>query len=209
MVQHVSGAHMTAADVANLSQLFGYKCFLFTAAFALRAFVRMVREEVPMTVQQQSDALSFISEAADLMAQPRIGSNAFTLGAESQFVDELRTTANNPVLSAEARAHLVPPLQRLEVSGALQQRHIERFIAETRSCSAANASAVAAAAAAPGLRACGLATCDAREAHPSHFKRCAACRRAAYCCKEHQTEDWPSHKAACKAARKAAEKTAE
>jgi hypothetical protein len=28
--------------------------------------------------------------------------------------------------------------------------------------------------------------------------------RAVYCCKEHQTADWPAHEAACKAARKAA-----
>jgi hypothetical protein len=65
------------------------------------------------------------------------------------------------------------------------------------------ANAEAAAAAAPGLRLCALAACGAREAHPSHFKSCAACRTAAYCCKAHQTEDWPSHKAVCKAARKA------
>ena len=30
---------------------------------------------------------------------------------------------------------------------------------------------------------------------------CAACKTVAYCCKEHQVEDWPAHKAACKAAR--------
>jgi hypothetical protein len=59
-----------------------------------------------------------------------------------------------------------------------------------------------AAAAAPGLRSCGLASCGAREAHPNHFKSCAACRIPVYCCKEHQTEHWPDHKAACKAARK-------
>jgi hypothetical protein len=53
-------------------------------------------------------------------------------------------------------------------------------------------------------RSCGLASCGAREAHPDHFKSCAACRGPVYCCKEHQTEHWPSHKAACKAARKAA-----
>jgi hypothetical protein len=42
------------------------------------------------------------------------------------------------------------------------------------------------------------------EAHPAHFKACAACRIAAYCSKEeHQAADWCC-KAACKAARKAA-----
>ncbi len=76
-------------------------------------------------------------------------------------------------------------------------------------CAHASGSATVAAAAAPGLRRCGLAACGALEAHPSHLKSCAACRGVAYCCKEHQTEDWPSHKAACKAARKGAERSAE
>jgi hypothetical protein len=64
---------------------------------------------------------------------------------------------------------------------------------------------VARAAAAPGLRTCALASRGAREAHPDHFKSCAACRVPFYCSKEHQTADWPSHNAACKAARKAAQ----
>ncbi len=68
---------------------------------------------------------------------------------------------------------------------------------------------LAKAAAAPGLRTCGLASCGARETHPSHFKSCAACRIPVYCCKEHQTEHWPAHKAACKAARKAAAERAD
>ena len=51
-------------------------------------------------------------------------------------------------------------------------------------------------------RAC--AQCGAREAEPKLFKVCSRCAGAAYCCKEHQTEHWPTHKAACKAASKAA-----
>ena len=55
---------------------------------------------------------------------------------------------------------------------------------------------------APGLRDCALGNCGVREAHPSHFKSCGACKTVCYCCKEHQVADWPDHKAACKAARK-------
>ena len=62
--------------------------------------------------------------------------------------------------------------------------------------------------AAPGLRRCALASCGAKEAHPSHYKACAACRGVVYCCKEHQQQHWPSHKAACKAARKEAAEAA-
>jgi hypothetical protein len=54
------------------------------------------------------------------------------------------------------------------------------------------------------LRGCSLAACAARETYPAQFKHCGACKAAAYCSKEHQTADWPAHKAACKAARKAA-----
>ena len=52
-------------------------------------------------------------------------------------------------------------------------------------------------------RTCALPGCSARELHVKHFKACAACRIPVYCSKEHQTADWPAHKAACKAARKA------
>ena len=55
------------------------------------------------------------------------------------------------------------------------------------------------------LQQCALAGCALKEVHASQFKRCGACRTVAYCCREHQVEDWPSHKAACKAARKAAQ----
>jgi hypothetical protein len=45
-----------------------------------------------------------------------------------------------------------------------------------------------------GLRRCALAACNAQEAHPKLFKLCSRCRGAAYCCAEHQTEDWKRHK---------------
>jgi Mn-dependent DtxR family transcriptional regulator len=45
-----------------------------------------------------------------------------------------------------------------------------------------------------GLRRCALPSCAAQEAHPKLFKLCGSCNAAAYCCKEHQTEDWKRHK---------------
>jgi hypothetical protein len=59
------------------------------------------------------------------------------------------------------------------------------------------------------LRGCSQAACAARETYPAQFKLCGACKAAAYCSKEHQTADWPSHKAACKAARKEASAAAQ
>ncbi len=60
------------------------------------------------------------------------------------------------------------------------------------------------AAASGQLKTCAMAGCGATEAHVSQFGKCSACKAAVYCCREHQTEDWPAHKAACKATRKAA-----
>jgi hypothetical protein len=86
----------------------------------------------------------------------------------------------------------------------LRQRNIDNVISNVERNRDNAYAAAATAAAKRGLRACALAGCAAREVHASQFKKCAACQGAAYCCKEHQTTDWPSHKAACKAARKAA-----
>ena len=49
-----------------------------------------------------------------------------------------------------------------------------------------------------------LAACGAKEAHQKLFKMCAGCKAVVYCSKEHQEDDWPSHKTACKVARIAA-----
>ena len=57
---------------------------------------------------------------------------------------------------------------------------------------------------ATGLRSCALPGCGAMEAHPAHFKSCAACRMVVYCCREHQAADWSAHKKACKTMRNAA-----
>ena len=53
-----------------------------------------------------------------------------------------------------------------------------------------------------GLRTCALERCNACEAHTGHFKCCAACKLVAYCCRDHQVEAWPDHKAACRASTK-------
>ena len=51
---------------------------------------------------------------------------------------------------------------------------------------------------------CEMPECGAPEMRAGAFKKCGACKKALYCCKEHQVDDWPRHKAACKAARAAA-----
>jgi hypothetical protein len=95
--------------------------------------------------------------------------------------------------------------QRLLRSCVLRARGIDQGIDETVQFNARIHAAQDADVAAGRLQQCALASCAARESHASQFKRCGACRTVCYCCRDHQVEDWPNHKAACKAARKAAE----
>ena len=94
--------------------------------------------------------------------------------------------------------------QRFARSGVLQDRGIDAGAARVFSVASATNAAREARLAAATLRCCSLRSCGARELHPGHYKQCGACKTVAYCCREHQLEDWPAHKAACKAARKAA-----
>ena len=96
---------------------------------------------------------------------------------------------------------------RVQADGVLQRRGLHVFDVDLTSAyeqDRRNLEAANARQARRGLRSCGLASCGAKEAHVSHFKGCGACKTVFYCCREHQLEDWPAHKAACKAARKAA-----
>ena len=95
-------------------------------------------------------------------------------------------------------------LQSPRSSGLLQERDIVAGAAHFRDLASASNAANAARLASATLKCCLLLSCAARELHPGHYKRCSACHGVVYCCREHQLEDWPAHKAACKAARKAA-----
>ena len=80
----------------------------------------------------------------------------------------------------------------------------ERFEIDTPERRAASQAAIISSLTSSDRRACALPGCGGREAHPAHFKSCAACRGVVYCCREHQVEGWRAHKKACKAACKAA-----
>ena len=92
---------------------------------------------------------------------------------------------------------------RLERSGVLGTRNIKTRAPVPAGSQGAYEAVVLNSINAPGLRRCALASCGAKEAYPQHYKACAACRAVVYCCKEHQLQHWPSHKAACKAVSKA------
>jgi hypothetical protein len=111
------------------------------------------------------------------------------------------TTPNN--------TRILTTWRRLQSSGMLQRRGIAERVGFNDAFKAHAAATAAATAAARGLHFCALHTCGAQEVHASQFKRCSACLSVVYCCKEHQVQGWPAHKAACRAARKAAEQPAD
>jgi hypothetical protein len=108
-------------------------------------------------------------------------------------------------------ARLIGAWRQLQRSGVLEQRRLlTEGVGEAARVHEEVKAAAASAAAAPERRACALPSCNAREAHVSHFKLCSACKTVVYCSKAHQGEDWTRHrKEECKAARAAAAAAAE
>ena len=156
--------------------------------------------------EQIDAAYLFLANAVDLMARPRDIDS--WLSGEPTLVRQLRvlipevSDVNQP-----ATKQLCAAWRRLLSTGVLRARGIDEGIDDSLQATARVRAAAEADLAAGRLQQCALAGCAAREAHASHFKRCGACRTVCYCSREHQLEDWPSHKAACKAARKTEQAT--
>ena len=186
--------------------MFGYECF-----FAAATFTSYILQNAGIFAAECSDAqfqafAVHVVHAAELMQQPRRYGDVAIIG-EAEFTDALRMTiaeAGAGGLDTRLVQLLADALHRLQRSGVLQARRIEECDMLLKSKRDAQAVAMYWSRNAPGLRSCALPGCDAEEAHPTHFKSCAACRTVVYCCREHQVAGWPSHKKACKAARKAA-----
>ena len=205
LFQH-SDPSMPTAEAVSWGALAGYDQFMRSAKNALEVLARAQYFAAECSAAQFQSFAEHAATAAELMEQPRRhGDDAMKV--EAQFVDELRyavAEAGTNGLDARLLLQLAGAWQRLQRSGVLQARSIDEGIAELALDLEAFHAAVQSSLTAPGLRTCALPGCGAREAHPTHFKSCAACRTVVYCCREHQVEGWPSHKKACKAARKAA-----
>ena len=157
---------------------------------------------------------AFIACALDLLAslpcEPVVIQGKHAATQEKTLAACVHRTIQNKkemdVLDDEAATLLTDAWQRLERSGVLEQRllGLETLPYDQLRTVQATLDAATEEGAVRGLYTCALAGCAATEVHVSHFKKCGACKTVAYCCKEHQVEDWPAHKAACKAARKAA-----
>jgi hypothetical protein len=159
--------------------------------------------------------VTFLTSALDLLAslpcQPVFNPGVAQLAShEVTLANNVRLTLKNEVLISRlgdtATGLLTDAWRRVERSGVLEQRLLGRANTPLDPSGTIKAKLDAAdeEAAARGLHTCALAGCAAKEVHVSQFKKCGACMKIAYCCREHQVEAWPAHKAACKAARKAA-----
>ena len=156
--------------------------------------------------------VAFVASALDLLAiQPREppvvkGKVAGVCVHETALAANVRCFFQSEYLKSRLGAVgtklLTDAWQRVEHSGVLERRLLGRASLPDDPSQSVSALLKAAAAegAAHGLHTCALPGCAATEVHVSQFKKCGACLAAWYCCKEHQVEDWPSHKAACKAA---------
>jgi len=176
-----------------------------SAAYMLKNMeTRMMKRAFVLSDEQKHTAYLFVARAVDLMARPR-DYNSWLPG-EPGLVDELRKLIPTVSDADEPETKkLCAAWQRVLRSGVLRAHDIDTGIDKTDQQHRRICAAAAADLAAGRLQQCMLAGCAARESHASQFKRCSACRTVSYCCREHQVEDWPSHKAACKAARKAAD----
>jgi hypothetical protein len=197
----------SAAARAPYVGLETYFCVAANVAYML-CDLDFLKSAFVLSDEQKHAAYLFVARALDLMARPRNFDSWMT--GEPGLVEELRKLI--PAVSdvdEPATKKLCAAWRRVLRSGVLRERGIDKGIDATDQQHQRICAAAAADLAAGRLQQCALAGCAACESHASHFKRCGACRTVCYCCREHQVEDWPSHKAACKAARKAAAEDAD
>ena len=194
------------AEAASWATLVGYETFLSAAGSVLSVLSQAQACATACSAAQFQSFAQHVAHAAELMQQPR-SPGEMSLNSEATFTEGFRiavAVAGANGLDARLVKLLADALQRLERSGVLQARRTDEHIGLNVHKERAMQAAVQSSLTAPGLRRCALPGCGAREAHPAHFKSCAACRTVVYCCREHQVAGWPAHKKACKAARKAA-----
>ena len=203
--------HIPAAVAVSLAAMYGYEQVMH-AAENVAIVLSVARAYAAECSGVQFHAFAqFVVHAAELMQQPRRHEDV-VMGNEANFVSALRYAAANAGasgLDARLVQLIASAWQQLQRSGVLQTRRIEEAIQCILHTETAYHAAIQSSLNAPDLRSCALPGCGAKEAHPTHFKSCAACRTVVYCCREHQVAGWPSHKKACKAAHKASEDQAE
>jgi hypothetical protein len=202
--------HASADDATTSTPYVGYYAYVLTGLLALRLCASATDIFNARTLGlQEATAVAcsvFVERAFDLVQRPSTNASApfFEAGLvrNAQVIIE---EGGHFRAGDDWQGRIVAAWRRLQGSGVLQRRGILEAVSFDKAYDTRVNATAAATAAALGLRLCALHTCGAQEVHAAQFKRCSACSGAFYCCKEHQVQGWPAHKAACRAARKAAE----
>jgi hypothetical protein len=198
----------TAEEISAWSAYVGCNAYMLTAAIALQhcAFATHAFSARTLNLTEATAAACsvFLASAFDMM-QLCTGTASMLEAALVRNAQLVLEDRGRFCASSEWQARILAAWRRLQSSGVLQRRNILQAVSVADADNTRADAAAAATAATRGLHFCALRSCGAQEVHASQFKRCSACLSVVYCCKEHQVQDWPAHKAACRAARKAAE----
>ena len=195
-------------SILQAAQHVGVEEYFTAASAAVLALQKGLQRGVLPDEPLLGRCLNFVEHALllTLRAQPYDG-EPHVVGiptAETFLLRIFRTVLLPDLKPEEPRyARLLAAWHNVKQSGLWQKLQVEQTRERIERHAKSVADVQAAKSTGVPLRTCALPSCGAREAHVTHFKRCGACGQVFYCSKQHQTEHWPTHKAACKAARKA------
>jgi hypothetical protein len=204
----------SAAEEQTLawSAYVGYDAYSLAAGLALQLCALCTDVNAAHLLNRSGDLPEATAAACSVFVASAFDMMQLRTGAVNSIEVSLVRIAHNAVEERQCfratciwHARVLAAWRRLQSSGVLQRRGILQSMSFNDAFETHAAATAVATAAARGLHFCALQTCGAQEVHASQFKRCSACSGVLYCCKEHQVQDWPAHKAACRAARKAAE----
>jgi hypothetical protein len=200
----------TTEELSAWSAHVGNDAYISTAGVALELCVLATHLYIAQTLLDLPEATAvarsaFVASAFDTVELRTGGASMMEAALVRNAQSSIEEQQCFRRATCEWHARILAAWRRLQSSGVLQRRGILQHMRAVTAYTTRATATAAATAAARGLRVCALPTCGAQEVHASHFKRCSACLSVVYCCKEHQVQDWPAHKASCHAARKAAE----
>lgn len=187
-------------QVDVMSSVVGYYCYMTVAQAACCYFLNVVyREELDEDEMALTcDLMSFVARALDyihggvMVRDEVITAEADVVRMVMKALEQDRVLP----LDTDGGRKLRSAWRRLQRSGEPTRRLSGLLSAVTETTSKPDPLPISVA-----TPLCELPACNAPELRASAFKKCGACKAVVYCCKEHQVDDWPRHKAACKAAR--------
>lgn len=179
----------------------GYYAFMTVAQTACCYFLNVVyREQLDEAEMALTlDLMVFVASALDYVHSGVLVRNeALSVEADvARMVMKALEEDRKLPMETEAGRKLRSALRRLQRSGELTRPRLSGMLSAVKEVVSKRVPL----AISPDTPRCALPDCNAPELRACAFKKCSACKTVVYCCKDHQVDDWPRHKAACKAAR--------